>query len=146
MVRREPPAAAQASKEFMEYDVSEWPYVRAVVKPVYPNEEQFQAHLDCFSELLQGGELFTISFNLEQAKLPAMDLLKKLAAFMNDHRPHIQANLAASTVVTTSMLVHGALRVLFSLKTPVKPQKSFDTDAEAKQWLARHYAATARNT
>lgn len=139
-----PPSKAKESEPFMAYDVSKWPHVRAKCKDIYPNDAMFEAHLSCFSELLYRGEVFTVSFNLENAKMPAMDMLKKLAEFMKAHKEPIQANLAASTVVTNSMFVHGALKVLFTLKQPVKPQKSFGSDAEAHLWLKAHYNAAAR--
>lgn len=149
MTSAAPPAQAEASAPFMAYDVSEWPYVTAVVKPVYPDTAMFQAHLDCFSELLRRGEKFVIMFDLENGKMPSMELLRQLAAFMHDHRPHIEANLVASAVVTTSMIVHGALKILFTLKKPVKPNRSFDTQTEAKAWLGQEWmravkAASAR--
>jgi hypothetical protein len=139
MTTAAPPARAAASAPFMVYDVSEWPFVKAVAEPVYPDPVVFQAHLDCFSELLHRGEKFVMMFDLDAGKMPSMDLLKQLAAFMQDHRPQIEANLVASAVVTRSMVVHGALKILFTLKKPVKPNSSFNTQAEAKAWLGKQW-------
>ena len=138
------PARAADSAPFMEYDVSEWPYVKAVVKPVYPDPDTFQAHLDCFSELLTRGEKFVMMFDLELAKMPSMALLHQLASFMQQHRPHIEANLIASAVVTSSLMVQGALKILFTLKQPVRPNMSFSAQAEAKDWLGKRWTEAVR--
>ena len=139
-----PPAQTDAAAPFMQYSVTEWPFVTARAKPIYPDPETFQAHLDCFSELLHRGDKFVILFNLNEGKMPSMDLLKQLAAFMENHRPQIEANLVASAVVTTSMVVHGGLKILFTLKKPVKPNQSFNTEAEAKEWLGKEWMKLVR--
>lgn len=125
----------EACKDFITYDVSEWPLVKCVVHPIDPSPEVFDAHLQCFRALLHRDEKFTLMFDLSNACIVSMSHMKVQAQFMEDMKPKIVENLVASAIVSGSMLVRGLITMLFNIKKPSRPNKTFDGQEKARAWL-----------
>lgn len=135
-----PPQQHLACRHFIEYDTSEWPLVHCRVKPVEPDTATFDAHLHCFSELLNRGQRFMVMFDLRNAKLISLAAMKKQAEFMETHKPQILENLVASSLITDNALVHGAVNVLFKIKKPSKPNHTFRTPEDAHPWMGQEWS------
>lgn len=121
--------------DFIEYDLSTWPYVVANVKPITPTESQFEDHLKCFEEMLMRNEQFSIMFNICNAKVVKYSFMRRQAQFMKDMQPLIEKNLMCTAIVVENKLVGCLLDFLFKIKTPVRPNKRFNTVDNAYKWI-----------
>lgn len=130
-----PPKAYHTAKPFIEYDVSQWPFVYCLVNPIDPSADIFQAHLDCFKELLERDEEFCILYNLTNACMISTSLFPAQIAFTEVMESKIRANLNSSSLVTENICIQQLIELLFKIKPPMKPNHVTGSLHDASTWL-----------
>ena len=126
---------SNSCKRFVVYDLSEWPLVKCTLDAIVPHPDEFDAHLECFRLLLHKDQDFMIMFDLTNAKTVPLQIIKKQADFLQKFQPKIKDNLVATSIVTSSNIVQGILQMLFTIKKPSKPNKSFTNTQDAHDWM-----------
>lgn len=136
MAHTVPPVSQPICEKFIVYDTAQWPLVHATVKSM-PNLSMthFRAHLHCFAELLSRDTPFYILFDLREASLIPMDFVSEQAEFMKEQQPNIARNLISSAIVSDSWFIRSGLDILFAIKKPTRPNKTFTEMHEAVAWM-----------
>lgn len=131
------PLAQPMCEHFIVYDTQQWPLVHCTVKAASSNLtlDHFRAHLSCFEELLLRNQPFHILFDLRDASLIPLEYVQEQAQFMETQQPHIRRNLISSAIISDSWLIRGGLEILFAIKKPTRPNKTFSDPAEAIAWM-----------
>lgn len=134
------PLAADACAAFIKYNLEAWPLVRAVVQPnVTPTDEQFDAHLQCFHDLLCMDKPFFVEFDVRHAQGASLSQLRRQARQMVLMKQVIKRNLVCSSIVVDSRSLQLLLGALFALQKPTKPNEVFKTSHEAEQWMRNEW-------
>ena len=68
--------------------------------------------------------------------LPHVAALKRVAEYMKANQERLGEHVIATAIVTRSAMLRGALQFSQALATNSSPERVFETEDEARAWLA----------
>lgn len=123
------------SLELSIVDTEHWPL--ALVVGTQAADAEFTDRLICDLEaLLSHGERFCVLCDMTATTQLRLPEIKKLGAFAKRNGTRLDSQIAALAIASPSAFVRGALRVLFSIKTPGHPYQVCRSLTEANEWMA----------
>lgn len=122
---------------FAKYDTTKLPYVICKISDKVASEQEFDAALNGFVNLLKGKRQFLIFCDLTEAAMPKMGYFKKILPIMENNKSDIEKNLIASAIITSNTFIEGGFNFLFTIKPPIKPFKAFKKMNDALLWAEK---------
>lgn len=120
---------------YLTFDQSTRPLIHAYIHPIEPTQDQWNAFMTEFDDLLNGDQPFAILFDLSHAKLVSMSMVHQFATFMKAHDEQFKQKIIASAVLSNNTLVRGILDILFTIRKPSKPNIVTKNSAKASSFL-----------
>ena len=118
----------------MHVDDSEWPLVVLTFVETF-DLDTAEAYIELTEELMNRGRFAELVF-LERLGLPQVGAVKRVAQHTKAQRGRLSEQVVATAIVTHSAMLRGALGFAQQLAESSSPERVFNTEAEARAWLA----------